>query len=400
VRVLHIITGLAAGGAEQQLRLILRHQRATAEVATLTNPGIVATAIETDGTSVHDIGMRGNTDLAALPRLARLIRAGDFDLVHTHLYRACVYGRIAARMAGVRHVVATEHSLGDQQIEGRRISSGVRGLYLATERLGEATIAVSATVARRLVAWGVPAARIETIPNGIEIERYRFDPARRARLRARLGITPERFVVGSVGRLVPGKRTDLTLRAVHGQPGVSVLIVGEGPDRRALTALARQLDIDAVFTGEAADVPDLLSAMDILVSPSPEETFGLSVIEALAAGLPVLYVTCPALDDLPEGSAPGAYRLPADLDAIRGALVAAIRDGQRRLRPPALDHYDITRIAARLNTLYGRLTGLAPHDCPDQRREYPDQRREYPDQRREYPDQRHEEESWPARPKY
>ena len=67
--------------------------------------------------------MRGNTDAAALPRLVRLIRAGRYDLVHTHLYRACVYGRIAARLAGVRHIVATEHSLGERCIEGRRCTA-------------------------------------------------------------------------------------------------------------------------------------------------------------------------------------------------------------------------------------------------------------------------------------
>ncbi len=359
MRVLHVITGLASGGAEQQLRLLLRHQHTPAEVATLTNPGSIARAIQADGTPVHHIGMRGNTDIAALPRLVRLIRAGRFDLVHTHLYRACVYGRIAARMAGVRHVVATEHSLGDQHIEGRRISPGIRRLYLATERLGKTTIAVSATVASRLVAWGVPGSRIDVIPNGIEGHRYRFDPVRRARLRAQLGIASERFVVGSVGRLVPGKRIDLMLHAVRGHPGVSALVVGEGPQRRALTALAGKLNVDAIFTGEAMDVPGLLSTMDVLVAPSPEETFGLNVIEALAAGLPVLYVACPALDDLPSGSAPGAHRLPAGPDAIQRALATAIQDGPHRLPPPpALDRYDIARGAGQMNDVYRRMTGV------------------------------------------
>ncbi|BFO21647.1 hypothetical protein SHKM778_80350 [Streptomyces sp. KM77-8] len=86
-----------------------------------------------------------------------MIRAGGYDLVHTHLYRACVYGRLAARVAGVRAVVATEHSLGDTQMEGRRLTTGVRALYLASERLGSATVAVSPTVADRLKRWGVPA---------------------------------------------------------------------------------------------------------------------------------------------------------------------------------------------------------------------------------------------------
>lgn len=358
MRVLHVITGLGAGGAERQLRLLLKHQRCAAEVVALTNPGCVAREIRSDGTTVHHIGMRGNTDLTALPRLVRLIRAGRFDVVHTHLYRAGLYGRVAARLAGVRHVVATEHSLGRSFIEGRRITGSIRALYLAAERLGEATIAVSGTVARRLAAWGIPRSRIVVIPNGINADEYRFDSARRELARDELGIPANRTLVGSVGRLVPGKHVDLVLQAVRDLPEVTALIVGDGPEQAALQVLAGELGVSAIFTGESTDVPTLLSAMDILVVPSPVETFGLSVIEGLAAGLPVLYANCPALDELPPGSAPGARRLPADREAFRHAVGSAVREGTRRLPPPpALEYYDIARLAPRVQALYGRVTG-------------------------------------------
>ena len=365
MRVLHVITGLAAGGAELQLRLLLRHQQSVAEVAALTNPGSVARAIQADGIAVHEIGMRSNTDLAALPRLVRLIRAGRFDVVHTHLYRACVYGRVASRLAGVRHAVATEHSLGERTIEGRRLSPGIRAMYLATERLGDATIAVSGTVARRLTAWGVPRSRVEVIPNGIDAREYRFDPMRRAHIRAQLGIGPDQFVVGSVARLVPGKQVDVVLRALSGQPGVRALIVGDGPDHSALTALAGLLGVESTFTGESDDVAGLLSAMDILVVPSLVETFGLAVIEGLAAGLPVLYTDCPALDELPLYAAPGARKLPASPEAYRLAIATATRERSRRLPPPpALDHYDIARLAARIDALYARVTRATGRNIP------------------------------------
>ena len=128
MRALHVITGLGVGGAEQQLRLLLRHLPAQCEVVTLTNPGPVAAGLAADGVRVTHLGMRGNRDLGALPRLTRLIRAGRYDVVHTHLYRACLYGRIAARLAGVRAVVATEHSIGDTRLEGRPLTAGVRAL--------------------------------------------------------------------------------------------------------------------------------------------------------------------------------------------------------------------------------------------------------------------------------
>ena len=364
MRVLHVITGLASGGAEQQLRLLLRHSRAEAEVATLTNPGLVARAIRDEGTVVHELGMAGNTDLTVLPRLVKLIRGGHYDVVHTHLYRACVYGRVAARLAfparraGAPAIVATEHSLGTERIEGRSLTPFARHLYLATERLGSATIAVSATVGLRLLLWGVPTERIVIIGNGIEAETYRFDPAARERTRTALGIAPDRFVVGSVGRLVPGKRVDRVLRSLP--VDATALVVGGGPEAPALVALARELDIEAVFTGETAGVSDLLSAMDLLVFASAEETFGVAVVEALAAGLPVLYSACPAVDNLPNdlrAGLPGVCRLAADLSDLRPALAEAARTGpSRQPVPDAVAEYDIAAQAARVDELYARLT--------------------------------------------
>nr|BFE86793.1 hypothetical protein GCM10020093_093940 [Planobispora longispora] len=154
MKVLHVITGLAAGGAEQQLRALLPHLTARCEVAALTNPGGVAEAIRAEGTPVHHLDMRGNLDLRAVGRLVRLMRSGRYDIVHTHLYRACVYGRVAARLARVPAVVATEHSIGESAIEGRRATVGVRALYRATASMGDVTIAVSRAVAERLVRWG------------------------------------------------------------------------------------------------------------------------------------------------------------------------------------------------------------------------------------------------------
>jgi glycosyltransferase involved in cell wall biosynthesis len=254
--------------------------------------------------------------------------------------------------------VATEHSLGTERIEGRPLTPFARHLYLATERLGSATIAVSATVGLRLLLWGVPTERIVVIGNGIEAETYRFDPAARERTRTAFGIPPDRFVVGSVGRLVPGKRVEHVLRSLP--VDATALVVGGGPEAPGLVALARELDIEAVFTGETAGVSDLLSAMDLLVFASAEETFGVAVVEALAAGLPVLFAACPAVDNLPSdlrAGLPGVRRLAADLSDLRPALAEAARSGpSRQPVPDAVAEYDIAAQAARIDELYARLT--------------------------------------------
>ncbi|MEU8759824.1 glycosyltransferase [Streptomyces sp. NPDC048659] len=442
MKVLHVITGLGIGGAEQQLRLLLRHLPVQGRVVTLTNPGAVAEGIEADGTPVTHLGMTGNRDLGALPRLARIIRQGGYDLVHTHLYRACVYGRAAARLAGVRPVIATEHSLGEAQIEGRPLSAGTRALYLASERLGTSTVAVSPSVARRLADWGVAPARIRVVPNGIESGRFAFDPEARSRTRAALGLPADAFVVGGVGRLAPGKRFDRLVRAVASVPEARLLLVGEGDRRAELLRLAGEcgaadrvllpgaiadppgggvggalsgpagggaggalsgpaggpaggaaggLSADAAggpaagLSADAAegaaagaaggsvrgpvggpvggrpDLPSLLAAMDVFVSTSPDETFGLAVVEALAAGLPVLYVACPAVDDLPAGAAPGARRIGESVPELIGALRELRAAGAERLpQPEAARHYDIAHSARKLLSLYDQ----AVHGTP------------------------------------
>ncbi|MGW6420501.1 glycosyltransferase [Streptomyces sp. NPDC055055] len=365
MKVLHVITGLGIGGAEQQLRLLLRHLPVRGDVVTLTNPGAVAAGIEADGTPVTHLGMTGNRDLGALPRLARIVRQGRYDLVHTHLYRACVYGRAAARIAGVRRVIATEHSLGETQIEGRPLSAGTRALYLASERLGSSTVAVSPSVARRLADWGVPAARIRVVPNGIETERFAFDADARRRTRDALGIPRDAHVVGGVGRLTPGKRFDRLVRAVAAVPESRLLLVGEGDLREELLGVARARGAaDRVLLAGACQdppaagapgpsLPDLLAAMDVFVSTSPDETFGLAVVEALAAGLPVLYAACPALEDLAPDAAPGAHRIGGSVPELVSALHGVRDAGAVRLpAPAAARHYDIAHSARQLTSLY------------------------------------------------
>ncbi|MFC4114452.1 glycosyltransferase [Nonomuraea zeae] len=363
MKVLHVITGLAAGGAEQQLRFLLPHLGARCEVAVLTGRGAVADAIERAGVPVHAIGMRGNRDLRAVGRLARLMRKHRYEVVHTHLYRACVYGRLAARLANVPAIVATEHSIGRAQIEGRRLTHPVRALYLASELLGHLTVAVSPTVADRLSKWGVPRSRIVVIPNGVDAAAFGFDAALRRRARERLGVPENAFVIGGVGRLEPGKRFDLLIEAMATLEHATLLLVGSGTCEPRLRELARSVGVAGrvLFTGESADVRAMLSAMDVLAAPSVEEAFGLAVVEALACGLPVLYDTCPAVEDLPPGSAPGARRVGPDRLAAELAALAARPPG--RLPPPeAVRLYDVRRQADRLESLYLRLLGALPKE--------------------------------------
>jgi glycosyltransferase involved in cell wall biosynthesis len=360
MKVLHVITGLDAGGAETQLAVLLRHTRHDADVVTLYNPGPVAAQIRADGINVRDIGMRGNRDLRVLPKLTSLIRAGRYDVVHAHLYRSQIYARPAARLARAPVVVTTEHSIGETHIERRKMTAGVRGLYLASELFSDATIAVSDIVRDRLVRWGVPDRKITVIPNGLDTDTLAFDPAARDHARERFGIPRGAYVIGTLGRLDQNKRVGLTIEAAAPLLGDDcvLFIVGRGDQMEPLKEKAARLGVGGrvIFAGFQPDTAAMLSALDLYVAMSEQETFGLAILEAMATGLPVLYTTCPALDGITTAQ---ARQVPGTVAGVRAALRDAVEAGPRPRVPDGnvFTRYGIASTARRVDDLYERLRG-------------------------------------------
>lgn len=359
MKVLHLITGLGVGGAELQLRSVLQNSRHEGDVVTLYNPGPVAEMIGSDGVRVRDVGMSSNTQLAVLWRLRGLIRDGGYDVVHAHLYRSQIYGRPAAWLAGTPVVVSTEHSIGETHLERRPMTAGVRALYLATGWFSQMTVAVSETVRQRMTGWGVPAAKVTVIPNGVDLNRVAFDGAARERVRAEFGVSPGEYVIGVLGRLDPNKQFALVIAAAAPllkAGGVRLVIVGKGDEGERLKQAAAEHGVtdQVVFAGERHDVAGVLSAFDLFVASSAQETFGLSVLEALANGLPVAYTTCPALEGLQVAR---ATQVPSDVAGIRAALEAEVAVGaQPRVPEPAVEReYGIVAVTDRIDTMYEQL---------------------------------------------
>ena len=361
--VVQIITTLTTGGAERQVESIVDHSRHRQHVIALYGGGTVAESLTAAGHSVEVLDLAGPRRLLALPVLVRRLRRLKPDTVQVHLLSGQLWGLPAARLARVPLVLSTEHSLMDDSIENRPLTEPLRRLYLALNRLASRTVAVSGATADRLTRWGVRRDSITVIDNGIDFARLVPTDAARAAIRSELGIGPDVQVVGAVGRLEPVKRFRQLVAAMA--PGLErgrreLLVVGDGPLRDALVREAEALGVAELvhLTGPRPDVPALLAAMDVLVSPSRDETFGMAVLEGIGAGLPVVYAECPALDAL---SAPVASAFPigtTDDRAEGAAIVAAVDRALRhaagqRLPVPAevLEAYDIARTTARLDRL-------------------------------------------------
>lgn len=372
-RVSHVITALAEGGAERQLELLVREQGDRAVVVALYDGGPIADALRRDGYDVRVLGMDGWRKATAWPRLALLLRRLRVDVVHVHLLSAQLWGIPAARLAGVRVVVSSEHSLNEAMIEGREHARWLVVLYRILATLATHTIAVSEATRQRLVDWGIPRSEITVVDNGIDFAAMSFDPAGRSRVRAELGIPERTVVVGAVGRLVPSKRFDVLIAALAPTlgPDRTLVVAGDGELREALTRRAADLGVaeHMRFTGARSDMRDLYSAMDVLASPSRDETFGIAVVEGRACGLPVVFATCPAITGLPEPLV-GAHLLQpaygdAELAAIRAGVDAALvqlraADGDRLGSPdPLVARYAIGGTAAAVDRLYERLLGEA-----------------------------------------
>jgi glycosyltransferase involved in cell wall biosynthesis len=356
MKVLHVITGLGVGGAELQLRAVLQQTRHDADVVTLYNPGPVADMIRADGTAVRALDMQKNTQLSAFLRLRRIIRAGRYDVVHAHLYRSQIYGRPAAWLAGTPVVVSTEHSIGETHLERRRMTLPVQALYLATELFSDMTIAVSTTVRDRMNNWGVRARKLTVIPNGVDLDRVAFDRAGRTRVRAELGIGADDYVVLLLGRLDKNKQFDRAIEAAAPSlsPTAKIVVAGGGAEREHLAETARQCGVAdyVIFAGERHDVAAVLSAADLLVASSRQETFGLSVLEALANGIRVLYTTCPALAGMGVKSA-----RQVAIEDMGKVIAEEITAGPavRAPEPVIASEFGIAAVTTRIDDLYERL---------------------------------------------
>ncbi len=333
-RLCTLITELGVGGAQKVLADVvtaLPRERYQVLATCLFGAGETATRLRQAGIEVVDLDMRSKADLAVVWRLWRLLRQFRPHSLHTHMFHASLLGRVAGRLAGVPHIVGSEHTMG-QEGRLRRLVNRL------TSPLTDRVIAVSESVGRfaREVIRIAPG-KVVVIPNGIEPETCRSSLSPE-QARRRFGLPEKALVVGTVGGLRRVKGTDLLLRAFArlraGSPQARLLIVGDGPEWERLHALAEALGIREVttFTGTLAGVADPLAAMTVFVLPSHWEGFGLAVVEAMAAGRPVVVTQVGSLPEVVGEGKCGLLVPPNDPEAMAAAIAQLLDDPDLRSR--------------------------------------------------------------------
>jgi len=283
-------------------------------------------AAQTRGLRAEKIIIRNGALGWDLPRAARKLSELGVDLIHSHGYKPSVFGHLMKAVSGIP-VMATCHLW----FKGENRPAKMRfmiWLELLFYRRFSAVVGVSEAIGQVLLQAGVKPEAIRIVQNGVPVPSGGPDPAIRRRLRQELGLAEDDFVVINTGRLTRQKSQRTLVEAAalmcKEEEGVRFLIVGEGDLHEALK---RDIDhrnlADMVsLLGFRSDIPDLLTAADIFALPSLDEGMPMSLIEATAAGLPIVST---AVGDIPKLIVDGkSGRLVPLEDAP--ALAAAIRD--------------------------------------------------------------------------
>jgi len=319
VNILYIIWSLGLGGAEQvviNLAKGLDRDEFNPIVCCLNNKGIFAQELENQGVKVIALNKRGKFDFTILGKLVKLMKMHKIQVVHTHLWGANLWGRVAALVARVPFIIATEHNLDPWKRKYHLIIDKYLSRY--THKI----IAVSNTVRDFYVSKAkINPNKITVVYNGIELDKFSF---------AKKEVNGE-FMLGVIGRLVPQKGHKYFLMAVKDlmrSSNIKGLVIGSGPEEKNLKELCDRFGLnDRVhFTGFKEDIPALLKEIDIMVLPSLREGLPMVALEAMASGVPVIATRVGGTPEVISDRETGLLVASEDHRALKASIESLITD--------------------------------------------------------------------------
>lgn len=333
LRVLELIPTLKRAGAEQvavSLACGLPAHGWQTRVVSMYDPfpGGFEPVLEAAGVPVVHLGKRRGLDLRMIPRLRAAIRDFAPHVLHSHSYLLRYLLPANAGLSGSR-IVHTVHNLAEREVDtvGRWIHHAAFHHWVTPVAVGE-SVARSVESAYRLPA-------VITIPNGIALSRFR-QPAVAAAWRAAHGFAPELPLAVAVARLEPQKNPlgllDAFAAALPGDSPWQLLLVGEGSLREAVEQRIREMGLASRvhLLGALPDVAPVLAAAELFVLASHWEGSPLAVMEALAAGLPIVATAVGSLPELVRHGTEGLLVPPGDAASLTGALRELMGDSPRR----------------------------------------------------------------------
>lgn len=359
MRVLHVIKGLGAGGAERLLLSLTAARGDDVELHiafVLPWKSHLVADLEAAGAQVHLLGGRhGLADLTWAGRLRRLIGVVRPDVVHLHSPAVAAVGRVVARLDRHRPlIVSTEHNVWPSFGRLTRLANGV------TLPLGDATLAVSDEV--RASVWASRRDAVRVVVQGVEVSALGARRHERAAARAHLGIDPEDVLVVNVANLREKKDHPTLLQAAHAcrdHPHLRFMSVGQGPLEGEMHDLHRHLGLGERFRflGHHPDPVAVLAAADVFTLTSRHEGLPISMLEAMALALPVVVSAVGGIPEVVTDGNEGVLLPPGDPGPFAAAYVrlADDRAERRRLGDAAARRaadFDIARTQAELEALY------------------------------------------------
>lgn len=332
LRIAHVLSSFGMGGQERvALELAgaqVRSGHAVAAVSLAAAPhGVLADAFRARGVAVHGVPKGRAFDPTVIARLARLLRHEGIDVVHTHNPQPLAYGAPAGRLAGAV-VVHTKHGINPDR--GRRLWLRRLGGHLA-----HAYVAVSdATADTARQNRECPPSRLHVVANGVDLEAFAPEPGARREVRRELELPEDAWVLGTIGRVSPEKDHAMLVRAAGPLlgPRVRLVIVGDGAELARVRSAAEAFAPWVVLPGLRRDVPRVLAALDTFVLSSQSEGLPLALLEAMAAGLPIVATDVGGVGEVVQHGAAARLVPSGDEAALRAALASLLASPEEAAR--------------------------------------------------------------------
>ena len=358
LRILHAIEPAPFGGAETVVTALAKGSAARGNAVAVAalrqrvTGGDFVAALQAGGVSVSEIQCGRRRYLREVRDLERLIRDWRANVLHTHGYHADIVGYFAGRRAGVP-VLSTAHGFTGGSLKNRFYE----WLDIQALKRFDAVVCVSPLIRKQLEAARADPERLHLIPNGHDGSQ----PMTREAARAELGLDPQARIVGWIGRLSHEKGPDRFVHIMGSlRSNARGVMIGDGPERVNVERDVAATDAPLTLVGARPDAARLVTAFDVLAVTSRTEGLPMTVLNAMAAGVPVVAT---AVGALPEVLADGAgwLALPTDAEALAACVRSALQDpaeAERRAHRALerlRDTYSLDRWLDRIEALYDRL---------------------------------------------